>query len=78
MTSSFSHISANISGTRKDTEMLQPPNERSCLQLSNGVRYVPVTIIVLKIFPLKCCRDALQNREISFLGGIALKLYELQ
>ena len=66
MTSSFSHISANISGTRKDTETLHPPNERSCLQLSNGVHYVPVAFIVWWYTIKKRCCDFAEHQENFF------------
>ena len=49
----FGHVLAYISRTRKDTEKLHPPNERSCLQLSNGVLNIFLALKVLKIYPPK-------------------------
>ena len=47
----FLDVSAYISGTSEDTENLHLPNEKYCLQLSNGVLEVSIALLVLKLYP---------------------------
>ena len=70
----FGHVLPNISGTRWDTETLNIPNERYCLQLSNGVPNFTLALVVLMIYHRKKVFAFLQN-IVTFFQRLYLQDY---